>query len=120
MGRVHRRQPACRAREKKQPQQIQLTGFSANPTAKEITAWLTVLASALGVPKNIVIAPAITESNLNPALEHENKSKGKVESTDYGLMQVNDSRIGESGTIGGSKLPLQKTSWTPANGRTTL
>jgi hypothetical protein len=67
------------------------------PTAAQVRAELTSLATSYGVPAAVVLAVAQTESSLNVSAKNENKNtKGHVTSTDYGVMQVNGGNEGAS------------------------
>ncbi len=69
------------------------------PTNERVRGELTSLASAYGVPSNVILATAKTESNFDVNAVNDNlNSKGQVTSTDYGVMQVNSRNIGGTAT----------------------
>lgn len=71
------------------------------PSKADVIAELDRLATAYGIPKDILKAVAQKESNFDTTALNQNKDKkGNIVSTDYGLMQINSSNIG--GTVKGS------------------
>jgi soluble lytic murein transglycosylase-like protein len=74
--------------------QSQQAQQAQNPTNKQVREELTRLASAYGVPVDVILATAKTESNFNVNEVNENRNKkGELVSTDYGVMQVNSTNI---------------------------
>ena len=74
-----------------------LTLGDSVPTKADVLAELDRLATAYGIPKDVLKAVAQKESNFDTtAVNHNKNKKGEILSSDYGLMQINSSNIGSS------------------------
>jgi len=71
-----------------------------NPSEQEMRDYLASLAKAYRLPEDVVQATAMTESTFNPHKVHHNpayKEKNRKlipPNEDYGLIQINSSKIG--------------------------
>jgi RHS repeat-associated protein len=90
--------------KKSTKQTVTVSNPTPNPTAEQVTNWLRLVAVIVEVPADLLIATAITESALNAGVVNTNDDGSK----DYGVMQVNDKRIGEQVSIGGAKIEITK------------
>ncbi|MCM3269588.1 C40 family peptidase [Paenibacillus elgii] len=73
-----------------------------NPSYSEIIDYITIKSKEMGLPTDIALAIAWTESKMTQftkdgqCYKGENKVDGKVVSTDWGIMQLNDKAWGDT------------------------